>query len=292
MGRGYGKKDRYQGKRRSKGIRWYWWLLGFALWLGWMMLSFRPEFQPLRDTLAWKLVGKLACSGVLLYFAWAAKGHPPRPGQIIMTLMAAVFWQSLLIPSARLLLAHTTVLVFAGAGYLIRMMILEKKSNQPLMLACMFFGLMLLDFMGDYVYVDGNDMRHWQLSLVLGAATGAAACWLMYHGFIQLKDDRMSEKICWCVMAVFVGFFLVWSTANNLNYMLDTSEPEHFDARIVDKEIDSSGKTTDYEITVVLDEEEVTFDVSQSVYFHYEVGQFLPVELYQGFFNDPYYIHE
>lgn len=291
MGKKRRKKGRYQGGKGSSGIKWYWWIAGFAVWFGYMWLAFRPELQPLRDTVLWKVTGKLLLSGVVLYFAWFSPGHPPRQGQIVMTLMAAVFWQTMILPSQRLLLLHITVLVFWAVGYLLYLMIWRKKSNDPLMFAAGFFAIMLLDFMGDYVYVDGRD-HHWQLSLVLALLAGGAACYLMFNGYIRLKDDRMSEKVCWCIMAVFAAFILTWATANNLNYMLDVSEPEHFDAYILDKEIDSSGKTTEYEMTVVIGDQQIQMDISQSDYFRYEIGETLPVELYEGFFNDPYYINE
>ena len=245
----------------------------------------------MRDSILWKVAGKLILSGVVLYFAWVSPGHPPKQGQLIMTLMAFVFWQTMILPSQRLLLLHITVLVFWAVGYLLYLMIRKKKNNDLLMFATGFFAIMLLDFMGDYVYVDGRE-HHWQISLILALLAGAAACYLMFNGFIRLKDDRMSEKVCWCIMVAFASFILIWATANNLNYMLDVSEPEHFEAYILDKEIDSSGKTTEYEMTVVVRDQQIQMDVTQSVYFHYEIGETLPVELYEGFFNHPYYINE
>lgn len=286
-------RGRYQGKNRSKGIAWYWWMAAFFAWIGYLMLSFRPEFQPLRETFGWKLAGKLALSGVILYFAWVSPGHPPRGGQIIMTLMATVFWQTMVIPSNRFVLLCMTVYVFSGIGYLLWLMITKKKSSDPLLLATVFWGIMVLSAMKDYTYVrDNGAFRYWQISLMLALAAGAAAWYLIFHGFIRLKDDRMSEKVCWCILAAFGAFALIWSTANNLNYMLDPSEPERFEMVIVDMEIDTSGKNMDYEMTLRFGDEEIELNVSQSVYFRYEIGQTLPVELYQGFFNDPYYINE
>ena len=157
----------------------------------------------------------------------------------------------------------------------------------------LFFGIMVLSAMKDYTYVRNNDaFRYWQISLVLALLMGAAAWYLLVHGYIRLKDDRMSEKVCWCIMAVFASFVLIWATANNLNYMLDLSEPEQFHAVIIDKEIDNSGKDTHYEMTVIIGDEQIQMNVSQSVYFHHEIGQTLPVDLYKGFFNHPYYINE
>lgn len=291
MGKKHRKKGRYQRGKAGGGIKWYGWLVGFAVWFGCMWLAFRPELQNMRDSILWKVAGKLILSGVVLYFAWVSPGHPPKQGQLIMTLMAFVFWQTMILPSQRLLLLHITVLVFWAVGYLLYLMIRKKKNNDLLMFATGFFAIMLLDFMGDYVYVDGRE-HHWQISLILALLAGAAACYLMFNGFIRLKDDRMSEKVCWCIMVAFASFILIWATANNLNYMLDVSEPEHFEAYILDKEIDSSGKTTEYEMTVVVRDQQIQMDVTQSVYFHYEIGETLPVELYEGFFNHPYYINE
>lgn len=289
----YRNKGRYQGKKHSKGIPWYWWVLGAIAWFVYMMLSFRPEYQPLRDTLIWKLSGKLVFSALILYFAWLSPRHPTRGGQIIMTLMAALFWVTLLIPSHRFLLLCMTVLVYSGIGYLLRTMIRKKKNNEPLMFATMYFAIMLLSFMKDYTYVyDDGAMRHWQLSLALAVLTGVASWDLIFHGHIQLKDDRVSEKVCWCIMAVFCGFVLPWATIHNMNYMLDGSEPERFEMVILDKEIDTSGKDTNYEMTLRFRNGEIELNVDQSTYFHYEIGQTLPVDLYQGFFHDPYYINE
>lgn len=291
--RKYRKKNRFQGKNHSKGVRWCWWVLGAVIWFGYMMLSFRPEYQPLRDTIVWKISGKLVFSGVILYFAWLSPHHPPRGGQTIMTLMATIFWQTMVIPSNRFLLLCMTVYSFSGIGYLLWLMITKKKNNEPLMFATMYLVIMVMSAMKDYTYVyDNNATRHWQICMILALLTGAAAWYLMYHGYIRLKDDRTSEKVCWCIMALFCGFVLPWMTINNMNYMLDLSEPERFDMVIVDKEIDNSGKDTDYEMTLRFRDEEIELNVSQSVYFRYEIGQTLPVDLYQGFFNDPYYINE
>ena len=291
-----GKKNKYRSKysdrNRCKGIQWYWWLLGFGAYLVFMILEFRPELQPMRDTILWKVTGKAIYSGLILYFAWIAKKHPPRSGQIIMTLMAATFWLGLIVPSNRLVLLYITVLVFAGIGYLFFLVIQKKKNNEPLMYATMFFAIMLLDFMRDYTYVDGDDTRHWQISLVLALIVGVAACYLIFYGFIRLKDDRMSEKVCWCIISVVVAFILFWTTVNNLNYMLDFSLPDQYQMTITDKEINSSKSGTYYELTLVYKKEKFDLNVPQSTYFQYEIGDRFPVELYRGFFGDPYYIAE
>lgn len=292
MGNSCKKKKRYRSKKHGSGLHWSWLLIGFAAYILFMMLEFRPEFQPVRDTTLYKIIAKMIPSGILLYFAWIHKKHPPRPGQIIMTLMAFVFWQGLIIPSNRLILLHITVLVFAGTGYLLYLMIKKKKNNEALMFSTGFFSIMMLQFMRDYTYVDGNSMHHWPVALILALIAGGAACYLIFNGYIKLKDDRISEKVCWCIMALFASFIMFCATMNNLNYMLDFSISEQYQMEIKDKEVVSTNNDTYYKFTLSYKGEEIVLNVMQTTYFQHDIGNMFPVELYRGFFGDPYYIAE
>lgn len=271
-------------------MTWHWWVLGIVAYMAFLVLENRPELQPMRDSMLYKLLWKAAYSSVILYFAWFSKLRPERPGQLIMTLMAFAYWQILFVPSQRLLLLHITLLVFAGIGYLLWLKIQTGKNNAPLSWTTVFMGLALMQV--DYTYQDGNTGRHWEISLLMAVLAGAAAWYLIFNGILRLKDDRMSEKVCWCVVAAGAAFALSFFTANNLNYMLDYSLPEQYSMTIAQKDIQSSRSGTDYEFLLTYKGEEIKMDVSQSIYYQYEVGDSFPVELYQGFFGDAYYIAE
>lgn len=286
------KKKQHRRNRKSGIVfPWYWLLLAFGAMLVFLFLGYRPELQSMRETLAYQVVMKMIPTGVLLYFAWVAKSRPPKTGQIIMTLMAAVFWQGLIIPSRRALLLSNMILVFAGIGYLFYLWFRRNQINKPLLGAAAFFGLMLMQFNMDYTFLDGKE-HYWLISLVLALLVGAVGCYLMIRGLIVLKDDRISEKICWCFLVTFAAFVLFWTTANNLNYLLDFSQPQQCFMTIAEKDIDSSRSGTYYEFTLVYEGKEIELDVSQSEYYQYEIGDSFPVDLYQGFFGDAYYIAE
>ena len=285
------KKQHRRNTRRDFIFPWYWLLLIFGAMLVLMFLMYRPELQSMRDSLGYQIVVKMIPTGVLLFFAWVAKSRPPKAGQIIMTLMAVVFWLSLIIPSRRILLLSVMILVFVGIGYLLYLWLQSGKIHKPLLAATAFFCLMFMQFNMDYTFLDGKE-HYWQISLVLALVVGAVGCYLMMKGMIVLEDDRISEKICWCFVATFAAFVLFWTTVTNLNYLLDFSQPQQCFMTIADKDIDSSRSGTYYEFILVYEGKEIELDVSQSEYFQYEIGDSFSVDLYQGFFGDAYYIAE
>ena len=285
------RKKRYRNKARSnpKWMNLGWWILGFVTFIVFVLV-----IQPLRDTLIYKLLWNTVISGVILYFAWVSELRPERPGQIIMTLMAVTFWQTMIIPSQRFWLLCVTLLILVGTVYLIYCMTQDKKNLEinPLLFATLFFSIVPLDAGQKYTYQDGLGSRHWEISLVLALVLGALFWYLISHGILRLEDDRTSEKVFWCIGMVCAVFVLSWTTANNLNYMLDYSLPEQYSMTIVEKDIDSSRSGTDYEFLLTYRGEKIELDVSRSIYYQYEVGDSFPVELYQGFFGDAYYIAE
>ena len=168
----------------------------------------------------------------------------------------------LLIPSERLVLLNATVLTFVGIGYLLYLNVMLDKNNKPLCWATVFQSLVLLLQMRYYTYLDGK-MHYWIFGLVLALLAGIVS---------------------------FAVFVLSWSTANNMNCFLDFSEPEEYCMSIVHKQTRSSRAGTYYEVVLEHNEKEITMEVSQSTYYQYEIGDNFPVELYQGFFKDPYFI--
>lgn len=260
--------------------------------IGAMLFLVHPSLQPMRDTLAYKIIGKIIITGLLLYFAWVAKSRPPRLGQIIMTLMASILWQGFLIPSERLVILNATVLTFVGFGYLLYLNVMLDKNNKPLCWATVFLFFVLLLQMRYYTYLDGKT-HYWVFSLVMALLAGIVACYFIHRGLRWLLDeDTVLERICVCFVVSFAVFMISWSTANNINYFLDFSEPEEYCMTIADKDIDSSRSGTYYEFTLVYEGKEIELDVSQSEYYQYEIGDSFSVDLYQGFFGDAYYIAE
>lgn len=256
-----------------------------------LLIMIHPGLQPMRNTLAFRIIVKLIPTVLLLYFAWKANSRPNRFGQILMTLMASVPWQGFLF-SRRLVLLIVTVLTFAGIIYLVYLTVMREKSNKPLCFATATLFLVLLWGQQYYTYLDGKT-HYWLFCLVLALLAGAATSYFIHRGLHWLLDeDTVLEKISACFIVAFIVFALSWSAANNMNYCLDFSEPEEYSMTIVDKQVRSNRGGTYYKFVLIHDGSETELNVSQSTYYSYEIGDPFPVELHQGFFGDAYYIAE
>ena len=103
----------------NKGVSWKWWLLALAGWLLLMILEGRPQLQPIRDSLAYRLMTKLILSGVILYFTFCWREKQTLPAKVILCISALLPFQTLLIQSDRFLLITILLIPLVGTAYLL-----------------------------------------------------------------------------------------------------------------------------------------------------------------------------
>ena len=78
-----------------------------------------------------------------------------------------------------------------------------------------------------------------------------------------------------------------------MNVYLDMSTPTYEEYIIIDKDIKAgSRQITTYEFEVKKDDIVFTIGVSETSYYSYEVNDTIRLSVYNGAFNEPYYIHE
>ena len=116
----------------------------------------------------------------------------------------------------------------------------------------------------------------------------------LIHGIKYFKLYRDWEKLIWVpLVALLCGFVLVWLTVASMNVYLDTSTPTYEEYVIVDKDIKTgSRQVTTYEFDVKKDDTIFTIGVSETAYYSHEVNDTIKLSIYNGAFNEPYYIHE
>ena len=158
--------------------------------------------------------------------------------------------------------------------------------------------LVLLDFlscfsdMSYYEYVNNSGSIHfWLPSLIVGVIFTAITAVLLIKDLIPLKDDRTSEKVALCFVALIFGFFITWATVSNLNYALDTNEPVIYEQEILEKSY-TSGKRSQNFFHVNINGKELKIEVTSKTYREYEVGDIIEISYYEGAFNDPFYTCE
>jgi len=258
-----------------------------------MFLEFHPALQPMRDSLAYSIITRTILLGAILYFTWFRPGKPGFVSRIFLTLASLYLWMPFVCDSARIMLLVEMILflVLLGcAGWDYR----KKRSlcTVSKIVLC-FLGLLIVSSIRDYVFVDGNEFQFWQISLTVSALAAVAVILLLIKGKIKLKDDRTSEKVFLPILIFFFSFVLVWAYSCRMNYIFDRSEPAAYSAVILDKDVHSGyRRITEYIFIANVNGKEREFYVSQSEYYHKDVGDFFDVQLYSGAFEAAYFLSE
>lgn len=278
------KKGKYEGKRKPDK-RWLWWLLVIPVYVAVTLLAEHPSLQ-----IIWKII----LSGAALFFSYFWKKDQPIMAKVILLSVACMPWLTTLGVTQRHLLLVETVLMYVAIVTLLYWNIKEHCSHETVLMAAIFLMVSVVITFSRYTYVDDSvQMRHWPVYLACGILAAVVLGVLLAKGFISLEDDRASENIAACIIAGLLGFVIPLTTVNNINYMLDTSEPTVYELTIGEKETESSSKGgRRYYLIVGRNGQQLEMRVSQSEYYQYEVGDKLPVALYEGALGDAYYIVE
>lgn len=274
------KKGKYAGKTKLVGPRWYIWLL---------LIPIVILLAALKGT----LLGRILLSATLIYFSYFWKKDNPVGAKVILIISACLPWFAVLGISHRHLLLAETLLLYVSIGALLYWNIKYRCMSHSVQLVAAGFFLLILEAFGRYTYAeDGMDMMHWPVYVTFAVAAAVVVGVLAVNGVIHLEYDRTSEKVGVCIMAALMGFLLPLTTVNNLNYMLDKTEPTVCELLINEKDIETSRYSTDYYLILDRNGQELKMEVSGPEYYQYEIGDMLPVSLYEGAFNKTYYIVE
>ena len=273
------------------------WILLISLWLGVVFVTNLPQLQDLRDSVVYIVVTKAVITGVLLYLTYFRKSKKqPKGACVLLTGYALTPWLALVIPSDRVVLALHLAWMFASIGYQVYLNLKHRENTMLLLCTTAILSVLLvMSFSQAYVFPDTAawDLPFWPVSVAVMALATAAAVYLVVKGYWYLKDDRTSEKVCLCILVAFVAFMITEFSLWHVNYIFDTSEPVTYELTVEEKDIYTHTKGgTDYILIGTLNGQRLEMDVSQSEYYHYELGDKLPVSYYEGFLGQPYYITE
>ncbi|MBQ3506178.1 MAG: hypothetical protein IJA89_05355 [Clostridia bacterium] len=104
-------------------------------------------------------------------------------------------------------------------------------------------------------------------------------------------DKPKSLSISVALLTFVCAFSVLWIGLNVLNYTLDSSTPVLKTYTVIDKKQRGGGKTLK-KYDLVLDSEELTLSVDIYTYKNYEIGEEITISVYQGAFNEAYYVYE
>lgn len=257
-----------------------------------VLLLRQMALQP--DVKGFAIAFKALCSAVALYFSYFWKKDNPIPAKLLLIAIACLPWLTMLGLSVRQVSLIETVLFYVSACWLLFWLIKMQISHWPVLCSAFFLLINMWQTNSSYTYTDDNaSLRFWYIYLVIGFVVAVGTAVLLAKGILRLKKDTAGENIAVFILALILGFTMSWTTANNINYIFDTSEAVVYSLPLEEKNINSGRRRkTEYELTVSLEGEKITVEVSRSAYYQYAIGDLLPLSYYEGFLGDSYYILE
>ena len=273
---------------------WFVVLLGF---LGIMMLSFgvlyvlmAPELEQMRQTCFFVIALALLKSGLILFFTYRER-KMPRIAKISLVFAALSIWIPFVIHTSQIILMIdivATLFLITTAAYC--GVFLGKEYLVLIVTAC-FFAITNIKDTIYYSFVNSPDGVHfWQVGIVIAIIGTLVFGFFIFSGKTAIR--KPGDCIGVLLLSFIVCFSVGWMTVLNLNYVLDSPlNVQEFE--IVDCDFDMGHrKLTRYKFFIDVNGESVELSVPQSKYYSKEKGETVAVSLYNGFFNDPFYIVE
>lgn len=229
----------------------------------------------------------------VLYFTFIHSSRPTVMGRILAVASVVNMVQGVLLPFPRLTMLLSAILLLSHAAYCARYLFLSAYlSYRPVLNGWLLMFEVLTTIVGvtAYTFVEPTKFLHfWEIPLILSLLLAGLTVFFLLKGSIELKDNRLSERIALPCLVLLMSFILLTFTAQNLNCALDMSEPTAYTVTVQDKHR-SAGKMTRCFLTVTVAGQELDLDVAVSDYREAEIGDPVMVEVYEGAFGKAYCI--
>lgn len=263
-------------------------ILAFGL----LFYTLLPELSDFRNSIYGLIINFLAISGVVLYVTLSKKISMPKLGKItvwtflgLLILLRVLNWgriEALLLFIYSIINIAITIYIYKTTGE-------EYKS-------IWLFGV--FSYLSTVVFSlrTQNINDDWWLTLVVPAIVVAVIVLIpcLVYGIQEFRICRDWEKlICIPLLGLMGGFIFTFLTISSMNVYLDTSDPTYEEFIIVDKDVRTGARQiTTYELEVQKGDTVFTIGVSEEAYYHYEINDSITLSIYNGAFNEPYYLHE
>lgn len=142
-------------------------------------------------------------------------------------------------------------------------------------------------------YVTGQPhiyVHFWKFSLIVSSVLGVfGGLWLMKHAG-NIQKNKTKSFFGYFFLIVLMTFFTIEFGADFINRTFDRSEPEIYEAMIIEKEYNGHKKSADDHIfEVKIEGKDVDIYVSYSTYKKYLEGDYINIYRYKGALGHEYY---
>ena len=263
-------------------------IIGF----GTFIYSIHPDLTDFRNSIYGSIVYFLILSGIILSVTLSRKISMPLLGKITVWVYGLLFILSGMFDFGRIEMLFFFIYAIVNvcvAIYLYKKHGIAYKSIW-LFGAFSYLSTVFIVLRVKYLHNEFTSPFIWVAIIV--SIIIFVPC--LIYGIKYFKLYRDWEKLIGVPLAaLLLGFVSTWLTVSSMNVYLDMSTPTYEKYIIIDKDIKAgSRQITTYEFEVKKDDIVFTIGVSETSYYSYEVNDTIRLSVYNGAFNEPYYIHE
>ena len=263
-------------------------IVGLGLFVYFML----PELSDFRNSIYGSIVYFLILVGIILCVTLSRKISMPLIGKITVWGCGLLFILLSIFDFGRIEMLF--FFIYSVINVCITIFLYQKYgvAYKSILLfgALSYFTTIVVVLRVKYLHGELNSTFLW--STIIVSIIIFVPC--LIYGIRYFKLYRDWEKlIALPLVALLGGFVLTWLTVASMNVYLDTSAPTYEEYTIIDKDIKAgSRQVTTYELEVKKDDTVFTIGVSEIAYYRHEVNDTIRLSVYNGAFNEPYYIHE
>lgn len=267
-------------------------LVILTIGLGLFVYFLLPELSDFRNSIYGSIVYFLILVGIILCVTVSRKISMPLLGKITVWGYGLLFILLSIFDFGRIEMLF--LFIYSVINVCIAIFLYQKHgvAYKSILLfgALSYFTTIVVVLRVKYLHGELNSTFLW--SAILVSIIIFVPC--LIYGIRYFKLYRDWEKLIGLPLAVLlVGFVLTWLTVASMNVYLDTSAPTYEEYTIIDKDVKAgSRQVTTYELEVKKDDTVFTIGVSEIAYYRHEVNDTIRLSVYNGAFNEPYYIHE
>lgn len=263
-------------------------IIGF----GTFIYSIHPDLTDFRNSIYGSIVYFLILSGIILSVTLSRKISMPLLGKITVWVYGLLFILSSIFDFGRIEMLFFFIYAIGNvcvAIYLYKKHGIAYKSIW-LFGAFSYLSTAFIVLRVKYLHDEFTSPFMW-VSIIVSIIIFVPC---LIYGIKYFKSYRDWEKLIGVPLAaLLLGFVSTWLTVSSMNVYLDMSTPTYEKYIIIDKDIKAgSRQITTYEFEVKKDDIVFTIGVSETSYYSYEVNDTIRLSVYNGAFNEPYYIHE
>lgn len=267
-------------------------LVILTIGLGLLVFFLLPELSDFRNSIYGSIVYFLILVGIILCVTVSRKIGMPLLGKITVWGYGLLFILLSIFDFGRIEMLF--LFIYSVINVCIAIFLYQKYGvaykSIWLFGAFSYFTTIVVVLRVKYLHGEFNSTFLW--SAIIVSIIVFIPC--LFYGIRHFRLYRDWEKLIGVpLLALVGGFLLTLLTVASMNVYLDTSAPTYEEYTIIDKDIKAgSRQVTTYELEVKKDDTVFNIGVSEIAYYRHEVNDTIKLSVYNGAFNEPYYIHE